>query len=245
MKKKTIIIAGLSALVLAGVTVGAVYAFDRGVSSEVASPEKTAVLVKDDPSIEVDISDIDMTRPHAESRKRYRVEHERVRSVIDDVVAEVMDENPDVKEINISENDCMDMTREQIKLYAELYAKVKSEAKVKPLGQLPRIISQARGEMPLDAPRLTVEALNEIISQSADENELWKKIMDQYGSSDQWMSFSGVAGFETRYWLNDDGSKYISYLYHFNRSKTTICYGENVTVLYSNESCNHTPFDVE
>ena len=96
-----------------------------------------------------------------------------------------------------------------------------------------------------DAPRLTVEALNEIISQSADENELWKKIMDQYGSSDQWMSFSGVAGFETRYWLNDDGSKYISYLYHFNRSKTTICYGENVTVLYSNESCNHTPFEVE
>ncbi len=244
MKKKNIIIVVLSALVLAGATVGAAYALDKGISYEVAVPDKAAVLVKDDPSIEISLDEALASAgvskvPRTEAQKTYYIERAKVRSVISDVIAEVKAENPGLEEVNIGLEECLDMTKEQIKLYANLLAKEKNNNR--PGSLCPRILAQAKGEMPLDAPRLTVEAVNEIISQSSDLSEMCGKIRERYGAPDTLCMGSGIPVTQAEYWLDDEKSQYIYIWARYDEGKIFLCNGEGGKILLcANENCHDT-----
>lgn len=236
MKKKTIIIAFLSALVLAGTTVVAVFALDKGISSEVATPDKAAVLVKDDPSVKVDVPktymEAGISFDYSEDQINAMVEQEKVRSVLSEVVAET----PGLEKIYMDEYECMDMTRDQIKRYGELLVKVGAESK-NMMNDYPRVRAQAMGELPLDAPRLTVDVLNEIIGQSASKDEMWEKIREQHVISDESLQFSGYPGSKSRYWLDDEGSEQIVFTSRWNEMEISLYNAESDTseLLYSEE----------
>lgn len=247
MKKKHIIIAVLCALVLAGATVGAMYALDGTDSADdtentnnagPGAPVENAILVKDDPSIKVDVpetyTDGSMVYYYTEQEKTYLVEHEKVRAAISDVISK--DES--LKKTTISDSlvdECIDMTKEQIREYVEYLAKIGAE-NIGPLEKYPRALAQARGEISLDAERLTVEALDEIISQSADESEMYIKLSERYGEPDYRMSCSGTIGGAYEYWLDDEGSKRIGFSQRWDETNIYLCDGEaDVTELYSDE----------
>lgn len=238
MKKKTIIIATLSALVLAGATVGAVYALDKGISSDVIVPNKTAVLVKDDPSIEVDLADAlayeGVSHSYdtcTEDEKTYFVERAKVRSVIDEVVADALAENPSIENIGVDEDYCIDMTREQIELYVNLIMK-KGNKKDGVFFGSDRLCAQAKGKIPLDAPRLTVEALDKTIKQSSSFSDLVEKLVAQYGL-DYYASGSGAPVGCFSFDLDDEGSKNITFSFGWGEYEIYLYGDGNKTVLYS------------
>lgn len=192
MKKKHIIIVMLSALVLAGATVAVAYTLDI-----------TKTVAPDAP-IEKQLE----ATQEAEQKLKSKV----------DILARAMAENGNftedsirsVKESDLNINtlyDFCDMNEEQIEKYTARLSQVSRDRRGIGLGYL-RIRDEAFGKIAADAPRLTVDALKELVGQSISRRDLYDKILNRYGAADFVPpSSSGIATVE--YWLNDEGTEWL------------------------------------
>ncbi len=133
-----------------------------------------------------------------------------------DILAQAMAENGNftedsirsVKEKKLDINtlyDFRDMNEEQMKGYIDRLSQVNRYQRGIGLGYL-RIRAEILGKMSADGPRLSVEALEELINQSHSRKELYNKIRAQYGEADFVNPMSGYSGGMIEYWLNDEGT---------------------------------------
>lgn len=192
MKKKNIIICIIGAVVLAGAYLVVAYTLD-GVSTVApeAPAEEQLEAVED-----------------AEQEWQSKV----------DIIAQAMAENGNftedsirsVKEKNLNINalyDFRDMNEEQMKEYVAHLSQVNRYQRGFGLGYL-RIRAEILGKMSANGPRLTVEALDGLVSQSHSREELYSSIRAQYGEAD-FVPTSSLSIVTVEYWLNDEGTDWL------------------------------------
>lgn len=192
MKKKNIIICSIAAIVLAGASVAVAYTLDR------------ADTVAPDAPIEEQLE----AAEKAEQKLRSKA----------DIIAREMSGNGNFSEeaIQSMKNqklnpntlyDFRDMNEEQMKEYVKRAGQVSPHKRGVGLGFL-RIRAEVLGKMSVDAPRLSVEALDELVKESHSRTELYDNIRNRYGEPDFTYSNEAAATI-LEYWLDDEGLDYL------------------------------------
>ena len=119
------------------------------------------------------------------------------------------DEVRSTKEWKLNQNalyDFRDMNEEQIKDYAARVGQVNRYKRWIGLGYF-RIRAEVLGKMSADAPRLSVEALDELVKESHSRTELYDNIKSRYGEPDfVFDTEANAVGAE--YWLNNEGTEF-------------------------------------
>ncbi len=219
MKKKTIIICTIAATIMAGASVVAAYtldgistiAHDAPIEEQLAAVEKAGTIIKEVVDNNGDKYYTTMTK------EEVAAEAKRVKTK--DILARVTAKNEhfgeeyatSLKEVDgFGEDmirDCYDMNETQIKEYVERLGSTKRRGGI--LGSYPRICNETLGIQSASTPRLTVEALDALVSQSHSAVEFCNNISSQYGSPDFCCQFSGREGLRKQYWLDDEGTEWI------------------------------------
>ena len=212
MKKKNIIICIVGTVILAGASAVAAYTLDGVRTVPPETPVEADVVMRETIDDSGNKRYITLTKEEVEAEAKW----EKTKDILARVTAENKHFGEEyaasLKEVDGFGDDmirdCCDMNEAQIKEYVERKAQCGLRIGSPAGTSYARIRDEILGKVPADAPRLTVEALEKLITESHSAVEFYNNIRSRY-AVDFTYQFSGRDGGVDQYWLDDEGTEWI------------------------------------